>query len=321
MRMRLISLSLALLWVAATPAADGSEEARAMISRMNTALIKRNYDGVLTHQWKGGREVLRIIHRNQDGRMVERVVSTDGSGHEEVRNGTRWVAFNPGKRIAWVQTQNRSFGYITALNGLSAESEKLYAISSPGTQRLKGWPKPMQLVSVLPRDGLRYGYRFWLDQDSAMPVKTQLVTQAGEVIEEISFITLTLPETISDELLKPDVDTKGFRWMRLDVPPGVVKQAFTPRANLLPTGFRVLNFNSAAAGSPPAGPQNRFIVSDGVAWVSVFVDGVAKQQELGAGQMGTYATYVTRLDDYYITVVGEVPPATVKGIAEAVRPE
>jgi negative regulator of sigma E activity len=37
--------------------------------------------------------------------------------------------------------------------------------------------------------------------------------------------------------------------------------------------------------------------------------------------MGSTSTYVAKVDDFTITVVGEVPPATVKAIAEAVKPE
>ncbi len=68
--------------------------------------------------------------------------------------------------------------------------------------------------SLEPRDDLRYGYRFWLDAQTALPLKTQLVTRAGEVLEDISFLSIALPDKIDDEQLKPGFDTSGFHWMR-----------------------------------------------------------------------------------------------------------
>jgi sigma-E factor negative regulatory protein RseB len=330
MSLRLVSATLALLWAVAAPAAP--DEARAWIARMNEALSTRSYDGVFVHQVAGQREVLRIIHRLRDGRMAERLVSTDGSGREFVRDGTDWVAYFPDRRLAVKETRNRSYGFIATLKGLSEESDKYYAITSVGTQRLQG--RLTQMIAVEPRDALRYGYRFWLDQQNAMPIKTQLVSRAGEVIEEISFVSLSLPATIPDELLKPDVDTKGFRWMRRDVPAHTpaVKLAFVPRTELLPAGFRVRLLGTPEQEVEAKGPRTRYIVSDGIAWVSVFVEladadskvagnhGPAARPD-GLVQMGASAAYVMRVENYRVTVVGEVPPMTVRSIAEAVKPE
>jgi sigma-E factor negative regulatory protein RseB len=318
---RVCVLALALLWAVAVPAAS-PDEARTWIKRMNEALLSRSYDGVLTHKWVGGGEALRIIHRVQGGRMMERVLSTDGSGHEEIRSGTQWIRYLPDKRIALVQTRNRSFGYITTLNGLNADSDKHYLISNGGAQRLLGWPGPTQFIAVEPRDALRHGYRFWLDQKTAMPVKTQLVTKAGEVIDEITFSSLQLVDNIPDSLLRPAADVRGYHAMRIDAHPEALTQAFAPQANLLPPGFRLLSLDAAAGDQPPEGPRSRFIVSDGITWVSVFVEPARKVRSEGpAMPMGASESYVRKLGQHYITVVGDVPAAAVRTIAEAFRPE
>ena len=67
---------VALALVFATAAA--AEEPTQWLQRMNQALTTRNYDGTFSH-WHGGRvEMLRIIHRVQDGAVAERLVSLDG---------------------------------------------------------------------------------------------------------------------------------------------------------------------------------------------------------------------------------------------------
>src|SRR2546423_11732652 len=68
------------------------------LERMNRALTTRNYDGTLSH-WHGGQvEMLRIIHRVQDGTVSERLASLDGSGRELIRAGPSLTCYLPDKR-------------------------------------------------------------------------------------------------------------------------------------------------------------------------------------------------------------------------------
>src|SRR5256885_1435049 len=67
------------------------------LDRMNQALTTRNYDGTFSH-WHGGHvEMLRIIHRGQDGMVSERLASPDGSGRGFVRTGASLSCYLPGK--------------------------------------------------------------------------------------------------------------------------------------------------------------------------------------------------------------------------------
>src|SRR5215467_10889831 len=88
---------------AATPAAPASEEPGQWLERMNRALTTRNYDGTFSH-WHGGKvEMLRIIHRVQDGAVAERLVSLDGSGREFIRSGADVACYLPDKKTVLVE--------------------------------------------------------------------------------------------------------------------------------------------------------------------------------------------------------------------------
>src|ERR1700757_2817140 len=68
------------------------------LERMDQALTARNYDGTFSH-WQGGRvEMLRIIHRVQDGTVSERLASLDGSGREFIRTGASLACYLPEDR-------------------------------------------------------------------------------------------------------------------------------------------------------------------------------------------------------------------------------
>src|SRR6202050_5520065 len=90
-----------LAWLALALAAAASaiaQEPRQWLERMNQALTSRNYDGVFAHWQDGHVEMLRIIHRNQNGQVTERLASLDGSGREFIRNGTELTCYPPDKR-------------------------------------------------------------------------------------------------------------------------------------------------------------------------------------------------------------------------------
>jgi sigma-E factor negative regulatory protein RseB len=341
-----VVVPLAALLLAGVARAGGPvDPATGWIVRMNRALATSNYEGVLVQQVGQHRDVFRIVHRVQNDHMNERVavVSPGGPGREFVRNGSEWIAYYPEHRVALVETRNRSYGFLIALNGLNEDSSRYYAISDGGTVPLDGWTA--RRISLEPRDDLRYGYRFWLDTKTALPLKTQLVARSGEVIEEIAFLSLTLPETIADAHLKPEFDATHFHWMRRDTPiytPGL-QGAPAPRGELMPDGFRVRIFNSREEEANAPGPRTRFIVSDGISWVSVFVEKADQPgapgdaRKPGSAQdtprampgtrpdgvvvMGSLATYVARPQGFKVTVVGEVPPPTARVIAEAFRSE
>ena len=73
-----------------------------------------------------------------------------------------------------------------------------------------------------------------------MPLKTQLCDARGQVIEQILFARLDMPETISDADLTPAVRTEGMRWVRQGASEDSAAPALSAyRASELPPGFQV----------------------------------------------------------------------------------
>src|ERR1700736_5152908 len=106
---RLLGLVLACGLAGAAPAGEPAQKPSLdhapafWLARMNQALTTRNYDGTFSH-WQGGRvEMLRIIHRVQDGVVSERLASLDGSGREFIRTGSSLTCYLPDKRTVLVE--------------------------------------------------------------------------------------------------------------------------------------------------------------------------------------------------------------------------
>jgi len=322
MAARLAGVALLALGVGAQA---GQEDARAWVQRMNHAVVNSNYDGVFKQRLGERSQVYGIIHRMKDGEMIERVISTDGSRYEQKRKGSRWAEFRPESKMVIVATRNRSFGYIPALNGLDRLAANHYDITDKGQARLLG--RDVQVIHLDPKDNLRYGYRFWLDRQSALPLKFQRTTFDGTVLKEIAFIRPPgLPETISDDQLKVEVDAKGFRWVSWDqftpMHNPKLSRAYVPSAALLPAGYRVRTFSTPEQEASAGAPRARFYVSDGVSWVDVYVSPAGDADNKTSSSInGSIVTFTMRRDDVQVVVVGETPQETARAIAESVRPE
>ncbi len=310
-----------------TPAAAPlAEEPGQWLDRMNKALTSRNYDGTFSH-WHGGRvETLRIIHRVQDGAVSERLVSLDGSGREFIRTGGDLACYLPDKHTVLVEhrpAEESLFGNFPAVNDHTASS---YDISEVARTRLNR--RDTRVILVAPKDEYRYGYRLWIDEATAMPLKTQLCDAHGHVIEQIVFASLTLSSRIPDSAFKPDVSTDGFQWLRTESP---VPKEPSAAASLvwnalkLPPGFK-MTVRSAQVMPGSNDPVDHLVFTDGMASVSVFVEA---RQKVAAGQqpvneeesatVGSSSAFSTVIDGHKVTAVGEVPPATVRFIANSVK--
>lgn len=310
-----VMASLSLLLVAGM--ASGAEP-KEWLERMNKALTTRNYVGVFTHVRGTRAETLRIIHRVRGRDVSERLLSLDASGREFIREGDELTCYFPDKRTVLVERRSPDGPLLGALPSLAEGDSQVYEIRGGERERMLG--RTTRVVALHPRDEYRYGYRLWIDEQTSMPLKTQLCDQSGQVIEQILFSSIDLPERIPDSMFKPQVDASSFRWLRAD---RRVASASTPAlwdAMRLPPGFRIASrANQSLPGSSE--PVAHLVFTDGVASVSVFVEprkADARRAE-GPARVGSSSAFTTVVDDHQITVVGEVPPNTVKFIATQVK--
>jgi sigma-E factor negative regulatory protein RseB len=323
--------------IASTQAAEESaNEARGWLARMSEALATRNYDARFLHLVGSHAENMRIIHRVADGAVTERLVSLDGSGREVVRTQSELVCYLPDRRTVLVEKRTDNNSLLGTVPVYSEGLQTYYALATPGTTRILG--RAAQYVTVQPRDNFRYGYRLWLDQETALPLKSQLCDRAGRVIEQIVFSDLDVPASIDAALLKSSISTVGFQWIRQELrAQRVPNQGNAPASGWVvvnpPQGFRltvtrVRNFGSAA-------PVQHLVLSDGLASVSVFIESSSDARSPANGsvsataqgaaaelsRVGSALAYSTETQEHRITAVGEVPANTLRAIVTSVQRE
>jgi sigma-E factor negative regulatory protein RseB len=311
-----------LAWFAlllAATAVAAADEPQKWLDRMNHALTTLNYDGVFSHWQRGRVETLRIIHRVEGGKVMERLVSLDGSGREFIRSGSELACYLPDERKVLVEQRPPSSLLLGKLPNFDAGARQFYDIRMGRRTRLIG--KPTRLVVVSPKDEYRYGYRLWIDDSTGMPLKTQLCDAHGRVIEQVVFASIATPAEIPDSAFKPAISTTGFEWLRqAPMPPVVSAAAGSWNVLKMPPGFHV-SVRAAQVMPGSVGPVEHIVYTDGIASVSVFVQSHTRSDPAlsGSAQVGSSSAYSTVVDGHPVTVVGEVPPETVRFIASSVE--
>jgi sigma-E factor negative regulatory protein RseB len=312
----------------------GADDPRDWLQKMNQALATRNYDGTFFHLSEGRVETMRIVHRVRAGRVTERLQSLDGSGREFVRNNDELTCYLPDQHTVLVEPRPDHGPFLGSLPQFGADVNEFYRIESLPATHVLG--RAARVIAVNPKDQFRFGYRLWLDEKTAMPLKTQLCDSNGQVIEQIFFARLDMPDNIPDSDLTPSVRTEGMRWVRQgpsheNAPPALA--AF--RANELPPGFRLTVEGAQTIGGATV-PASHLVYSDGLATVSVFVEapptdgrgasvsadavaGPAEPPMQGLARVGSGFAYSTVVQGHQVTAVGEVPAQTVEFIAHSVR--
>lgn len=303
------------LGLAATPAF--AESGHEWLGRMATALSNASYVGEFISESAGRTERLAITHRVRNGVVSERLVSLSGNGRELVRENDEVVVYLPDQRLAIIERRSGRSDLMGALPQFEGRMASWYKIDYVGREAtIFG---PTAVVAVRPLDGYRFGYRLWIDVDSHMPVRSDLSDGAGRVIERLRFTKLEFDDDIPDSAFEPALDRSKLRWVRQS--PQTDEDVQGWRAARVPPGFR-LSVSGMQAVAGAGAPVNHLVYSDGLASVSVFIHAPAPGQPpvQGSGRFGVASAFSTVVDGHQVTVVGEVPPRTLKFIATGLRP-
>lgn len=297
-----------------------------LLKRMADAAGSLNYQGTLVEVGDGEVETFSVIHRADENGGRERIFSLSGGLRELIRDhdSVRCV-YRADSRDDVDLRQLAARMEVDDLEGLDSLNEALYRFRVLGDDRMAA--RPARVVTIEPRDSLRYGFRFWMDAENHMPLRSDLIHPDGTVLEQIMFTRIDYPDSISDELLAPTLESGDdelvSRHARLDHHDRAVDSDSSGAASLpelasLPEGFRLSSIEDKQVGHRTL---RHLVLSDGLAQVSVFVEPHRGDDRVleGERRMGAVSAFGQLADGQRITAVGEVPMATIRAIAQVVE--
>ena len=293
------------------------------LDRMSTVVSTIDFEGTVIRRRDGQAEALKVVRKIVDGVSHERLVSQEGNGLEIIRYGNEVHCILPDKKSVLVDFWSDDSTLFSALPGGEVPVGSDYDLSVVRNDRVAG--RAAVLLAVRPHDGYRYGHRIWLDRETAFPLRTELVGSDGALLEQLKFADITLDSEISPQALKPSVDLAGFTWYPEPARVEPVEAQTNWVSDDLPAGFRVVSATEEALTDGGVSVTH-IMISDGLAHISVFIADksdpeVAERTVAGNTAVGGNAanSHSVQDGDHLITAIGEVPPVTVRRVANSMR--
>ena len=288
------------------------------VQAIQQAAARVNYSGTVVYQAGGDMRSSRITHVYDGKRSQERIQTLDGKPREYLRtrtdNNDEVHCLIPESRRIVIEHRAVEDPFPGLIGAPAADILKLYQVEAGGIERVAGIE--CQVLTFAPRDALRYGYQLCVEPASGLLLKSQMVNDRFEVLEQVAFTDVRIGERIDRARLKPAWSTEGWSVERSDHRRvDLAKAGWVVPA---PVGFRRTKEIARRMGTRDA---MQVVFSDGLATVSVFIEPGAELKPLteGVQMMGPTAAYSRRVGDALVTVVGEVPPAAVRGVAGSVE--
>jgi len=305
----LISIS-----ISGVAVAGDSLQAREWLERMSAAMSQMSYQGTFVYVRDGAVETMRITHVTDETGVRERLYSVSGPHREVIRDrtGVRCVLQDSGS-VVEDQIVASSYFPELPLSIIDGETNG-YRLETGGEARIAG--HTARRVTISPEDTYRYGYDFWLEEQTGLLLKWVLFDAGHKPIAKLMFTDFSMGSAVNLSELESESSPEDFVEMKIFSLQKTVVTRSSPRWKpaKLPPGFQLAS-HSHKSGTD--GVYEHMVYSDGLAAVSVYVEqhGIESAIEPGVSRLGTTNAYSRKQGTLQITVIGEVPAITVKSIA------
>lgn len=314
---------------AAGPSASAVAEprdVRAWLTRIHEAAARQNFQGTFIVSGGGAVSSARIAHYCEGNNQYERIESLDGQARQVFRQNDVVQTVWPATRVALVEQAQTMTSFPALLQGGVDRIAEFYEVNAQGSERIAG--REAHVLMVQPRDGHRFGYRLWSDKASGLLLRSDVLNDRSEVIETSAFSEVTIGvKPQFDSVTGPMRKLDGYRVIRPSLTPTRLDAEGWTMRQLVP-GFREVSCVRRPIESPASNPQEasaepvlQTIFSDGLTYVSVFIErfDASRHQRSIRTAVGATQTLMRRHGDAWITVVGDVPPATLLTFANALE--
>lgn len=284
-----------------------------LLQQMNQASQSLNYELAFINITKLGVESLRYRHVLDDRQTLAQLVQMDGPRREVILRGNEVSYFEPGLEPFTLTGDH----IVDALPSVTfadiSQLARYYNFIAVGRARVAD--RPSEVVRVVARDGTRFSYIVWIDEDSKLPLRVDLLDRDGETLEQFRVIAFDVGPQVADKMRS---------LARLTLPPLLRLPAtegvsFNWRAAWLPDGFREVSRSRRPLPSLSEPVESR-LYSDGLFSFSINVSPAhnnrSDDQYL---RQGRRTIHTETRNNVEISVVGELPSVTAKQVAAAVR--
>lgn len=275
--------SVTLLW----GSVGWANDALNWLNQMQQAVRHLDYSGKLVYSQGKELSTFLIAHSHANGQTNENVtvIKTQGGA------------------------QKKPFSLVN-FNRLQPQGQA-YRFDLGGRQTVAG--RDCQVVVVRPKDKMRYLHRYCIDVQSRLLLKYSLMNRQQQVLEQLVFTDVSLNSGTA--VARDGASRQAAQQQK--APKASPVSSLKWRFVSLPLGFK--HTQSIAASRQKS--TDHLIVSDGMTAVSVFITPRSDQKSYHEIKHSAGAVNILTqdLDEYLVTLVGEVPDSTLRAVHKGLR--
>lgn len=293
--------------------ASADTSSGALLQQMNVASQSLNYELSFISINKQGVESLRYRHARVNSQPLAQLLQMDGPRREVVQRGNEISYFEPGLEPF---TLNGDYIVDSLPSLVYTDFKRLspyYDFISVGRTRIAD--RLCEVIRVVARDGTRYSYIVWMDAETRLPMRVDLLDRDGETLEQFRVIAYT----VNGQQVASSMQTlaKASLPPLLSVPQGD-NVTFNWMPSWLPQGFSEVSSSRRQLPTVDMPVESR-LYSDGLFSFSVNVNRASQNSTDQMLRTGRRTVSTTIRDNAEITIVGELPPQTAKRIADSIK--
>ncbi len=301
-----------LLYSTYAPADAPTTAPGALLQQMSQASQSLNYEFAFISVSKQGVDSLRYRHAVFEKHRLAQLLQMDGPRREILQRDNEISFFEPGLEPFTLAGDH----IVDSLPSIVyADFERLaqfYDFIPVGRTRVSD--RLCEVVRVVARDGTRFGYVLWIDTATKLPLRADLLDRDGEALEQFRVISF---------IVDPQVQSLMQGLETVNLPPLLAmpvseKADFGWAVNWLPAGVTEVSRSRRTLPGINVPIETR-LYTDGLFSFSVNIaqagEGNNTERFIRTGRRTIHTEIRSNKE---ITVVGELPPATAKRIADSV---
>jgi sigma-E factor negative regulatory protein RseB len=296
-----------------------------MLQQVQSAAKKTSYSGTFVYQQGNQIRTSRITHGFDADVEIEKLEILDGKPREYIRRNGEVSCYLPESKLIQVEKNLSQEEFPALLNQNVHLLPESYIVKKAQMSRVAGLE--CQVLSLQPKDNMRYGFRLCVEKNSGLLLGIQTLNPQNDVIEQIAFTQVSLGDVDKSKLKPSFANVSQWKTENMTLQANVNSGWVVKN---LPAGFkktletrRFIPISANASGTDVNQTKSHQVVqlmfSDGLSTISVFVEPDTGGRTEGSLQQGAMTIMGKRLGDSWLTVVGEVPNAAIKQVINSIQ--
>ena len=290
----------------------------ALIERMRAAGQTLSFTGTYVHQQDALLQSSRITQIRDSRQSVTRLQTLEGHRQEIIKVPGEIRVYMPDEqRVKIDQTGQPRPAFPAMIVGSPATVLGSYEVIPGGSLRIA--EVDAQEILLRPRHDQRWSVRLWQDKRTGLIVKCQKLDREGRTVEQAAFTSLNFSVKPGPASGSPSyAGAKDWAVHNASFAPAVS----APPLKFKPEALRGFDLVGVYERHGSQGLEmRRYVLSDGVATVTVFVGPKSKESPLGdrPHRTGAVSMLSKEFQDVRLIVFGDVPPEALRQFVQSIE--